>query len=582
MIRSPRSNTRDPFDEHGIAHPSGRPAEPVVLGRGAAFNVTKWFRASTGDPFALKWSESVAEVAIHKRLAHRNIVQLKSARIAPTAHEDKDRKGENGAGEGFQNDHTPVAALFMPVYVPLSQFLPSEDWFRVSVQQGGISDLGVDLCAAVAYLHSIGVCHYDIKTDNVLFDPHTSRLLLCDFGNARALCGEATAVCSLEYRPPELHLGDTPGPEADIWALGVTLYELFARKKFCRSWSALGCLHQMFYLLGTPTPAEWPAFHSGVYPHRPRMPNYPGAWASTGPFPPTWSALLCEKLLVPCPEHRATAAQLADALGLDHAPRKIADGPFNRVSECDMLMGGVPDPLPLLAASRTVTSEPRPFFHARELLRRLDDESPNETAALVLSVMYYLGSDPSELFPDPEEVRESALALCASLDFDLAFAVAPDYLREMCGYTSSVIGLAERNCYLAECDVRLSRRTQHVKAMVALQWACESLGVDGPPLPPPLKRWPRLKKRLRARIDSLLHAKPQFSLYVPRKVPQEDFHTLPLTCGTWEYRCLTFGRNSMRNGRIATEKLFCALDGGWEKYSTFRDEENVLVVRRRL
>nr|CAD1840090.1 unnamed protein product [Ananas comosus var. bracteatus] len=44
------------------------------------------------------------------------------------------------------------------------------------------------ICRALAYIHnSIGVCHRDIKPQNLLVNPHTHQLKLCDFGSAKVL-----------------------------------------------------------------------------------------------------------------------------------------------------------------------------------------------------------------------------------------------------------------------------------------------------------------------------------------------------------------------------------------------------------
>ena len=38
------------------------------------------------------------------------------------------------------------------------------------------------LCRSLAYIHSLGVCHRDIKPQNLLVDPESHMLKLCDFG----------------------------------------------------------------------------------------------------------------------------------------------------------------------------------------------------------------------------------------------------------------------------------------------------------------------------------------------------------------------------------------------------------------
>ncbi|GJX28374.1 shaggy-related protein kinase epsilon [Tanacetum coccineum] len=83
---------------------------------------------------------------------------------------------------------------------------------------------------ALAYIHAIGVCHRDIKPQNLLVNPHTHQLKLCDFGSAKALVkGEPNIsyICSRYYRAPELIFGATEYTTAiDVWSVGCVLAEL--------------------------------------------------------------------------------------------------------------------------------------------------------------------------------------------------------------------------------------------------------------------------------------------------------------------------------------------------------------------
>lgn len=66
------------------------------------------------------------------------------------------------------------------------------------------------LFRSLAYIHSLGVCHRDIKPQNLLLDPETAVLKLCDFGSAKQLFqGEPNVsyICSRYYRAPELIFG---------------------------------------------------------------------------------------------------------------------------------------------------------------------------------------------------------------------------------------------------------------------------------------------------------------------------------------------------------------------------------------
>lgn len=68
------------------------------------------------------------------------------------------------------------------------------------------------LFRSLAYIHSRGICHRDIKPQNLLLDPNTGILKLCDFGSAKILVENepnVSYICSRYYRAPELIFGAT-------------------------------------------------------------------------------------------------------------------------------------------------------------------------------------------------------------------------------------------------------------------------------------------------------------------------------------------------------------------------------------
>ena len=68
------------------------------------------------------------------------------------------------------------------------------------------------LFRSLAYIHSQGICHRDIKPQNLLLDPNSGVLKLCDFGSAKILVENepnVSYICSRYYRAPELIFGAT-------------------------------------------------------------------------------------------------------------------------------------------------------------------------------------------------------------------------------------------------------------------------------------------------------------------------------------------------------------------------------------
>ncbi|VAH10359.1 hypothetical protein VPH35_004998 [Triticum aestivum] len=117
------------------------------------------------------------------------------------------------------------------------------------------------ICRALAYIHNcVGICHRDIKPQNVLVNPHTHQLKICDFGSAKVLVkGEPNIsyICSRYYRAPELIFGATEYTTAiDLWSTGCVMAELLLGQPLFPGESGVDQLVEIIKVLGTPTREE--------------------------------------------------------------------------------------------------------------------------------------------------------------------------------------------------------------------------------------------------------------------------------------------------------------------------------------
>jgi len=92
-----------------------------------------------------------------------------------------------------------------------------------------------DLVDAVDYMHSVGISHHDIKPDNILFNNETNTIKLFDFGLAVTVDPDnpvsSTNAGSPLYMGPEVLLNQEHNAfKADVWSIGMCLYEILSGK----------------------------------------------------------------------------------------------------------------------------------------------------------------------------------------------------------------------------------------------------------------------------------------------------------------------------------------------------------------
>lgn len=102
--------------------------------------------------------------------------------------------------------------------------LPLEQALRIAMQAA----------AGLGRAHAAGVVHRDIKPSNLMLAEDGSVKIL-DFGVAKmhgaSLSAPGVRVGTLAYMAPEQLLGEAVSAAADLWALGVTLYEMTAGRR---------------------------------------------------------------------------------------------------------------------------------------------------------------------------------------------------------------------------------------------------------------------------------------------------------------------------------------------------------------
>ncbi|MET8029680.1 serine/threonine-protein kinase [Streptomyces avermitilis] len=93
--------------------------------------------------------------------------------------------------------------------------------------------LGVQLCSAIHYLHGQGLLHLDLKPSNVVVDCGHAKVL--DLSIARPPGPAPAGVGTFCYLAPEQARGGPLSAAADVWGIGITLYEVAAGDvPFCR------------------------------------------------------------------------------------------------------------------------------------------------------------------------------------------------------------------------------------------------------------------------------------------------------------------------------------------------------------
>lgn len=164
------------------------------------------------------YTSLLREVEIHQRLADRHIIQFYDSEYIT---EDGERRIQ------LVMEHAECGTL--------QSTIPRLQW-------GDKERIAGEIAHGLSYVHSLGIIHCDIKSENVLL---TKKLeaKLCDFGSAMTAEDKQRQKPSIgtdEYTAPEFLKDATAySPGSDIYSLGVVMWEMaaapkppFSRKQF--------------------------------------------------------------------------------------------------------------------------------------------------------------------------------------------------------------------------------------------------------------------------------------------------------------------------------------------------------------
>lgn len=183
------------------------------------------------------------ELEIMREVGHRNVVVLKWFFHTP--------------GQKHET-YLNLVMEFLPT--SLSAFADSYSKRKMQMPVLYVKLSIYQMYRALAYLHGLGICHRDIKPQNLLLNVSAGVLKLCDFGCAKILQedqGNVSYICSRYYRAPELCLGASFYSHAiDVWSGGCVMAELLMNRPIFRGSKSSDQMEKIMRVMGPPRSSE--------------------------------------------------------------------------------------------------------------------------------------------------------------------------------------------------------------------------------------------------------------------------------------------------------------------------------------
>jgi tetratricopeptide (TPR) repeat protein len=181
------------------------------LGQGATSQVYKVFDLVTEQIFALK--------LFSRDFININYICQEFCLLAELDHPN--------LAKVYHYEHTDKGCFYILEYLPGPDILE----FGKSLSTDGKCRLLIDLCHALEFIHSRDIIHLDLKPSNLLLDG-SGNVKLLDFGLAQNTSNFSPLAISgtPSYMSPEVISGQPPDGRADLYSLGILMYQMFAHR----------------------------------------------------------------------------------------------------------------------------------------------------------------------------------------------------------------------------------------------------------------------------------------------------------------------------------------------------------------